>query len=345
MPKKKHAKKKPAKTSHPLAGYKGAARISSSTVPSGGFRSFARAAAPAATKKAVAKAVKTETKKVTQAVKVETKKAVAAAVKPILQEAAGVVEKCGKLMKSRDEQIKELKATVTRCETAISLGNIGRGMRTLHHGHPVSQSTLKKMQQHGRERAKLKREIESQKSAAQEATGRLAKELHSVQERAKQAFMLGNIGRGMRTLHSPSARPAPTAHKPTAHKPKAHKPKAHKATAHHKPKAHKPKAHKPKHHPKPHHAPPMSHAASHTERDHRPIPTGRGRHVEHEANILAGVKIPGKGKTPRHWQFWQCAGPVRTGCGHSGSFVVGDHDERKGIRLRGVQPYPTHGMH
>jgi len=78
----------------------------------------------------------------------------------------------------------------------------------------------------------------------------------------------------------------------------------------------------------------------------RPLPTGGRRHVEQETNILAGVKIPGKGrgKQPKNWTFWQCAGPVRSGCGHSGAFVVGDHDERPGIRLRGQAPFPTHGL-
>lgn len=66
----------------------------------------------------------------------------------------------------------------------------------------------------------------------------------------------------------------------------------------------------------------------------------RMRETEVTASKVIRDATRGKGRV-KNWEFWQCAGPVRTGCGHSGSFVVGDERKRPGIRLRGVQPYPT----
>ena len=258
---------------------------------------------------AIKKAVKAAVK---DAVKVVVKD-----IKPIAEAAKRIADHCATQLKHRDVKIHALEATVKRAEQAIALGNIGRGLRsTVHSSRAVKSLRMA----HGRERARMKKEA--------------VKAIQTVQKRAEQAFMLGNIGRGLRaTVHGhPAHRHGPK------HGPK-HAPVHHLHTPHHAPAkpqaARHSKPHAKPHHAKPHHAEPH-----HKLHGHKPDGVTANE-------ILHGApKGKGSGKSikVKKWNFWQCAGPVRSGCGHSGSFVVGDTEQRKGIRLRGQQPYQTRGQ-
>jgi hypothetical protein len=179
-------------------------------------------------------------------------------------------------------------------------------------------------------------------AAAKQVADQCAKELKEVRAKAEMALALGNIGRGLRTATTGYA----THREAAAH----HRIKGLKTRIHHlREKAkHKHPAH-PAHHPHPAHRPHPAatvHAARPQTLHYTAGMKGKHKkprhaiHREHEvtaSQILGGVRAKGKkggrGKAGKAFDFWVCAGPVRTGCGHGGSFVLGDMTKHEAIRL------------
>ena len=166
-------------------------------------------------------------------------------------------------------------------------------------------------------------------AAAKQVADKCAQELNSVRAKAEMALALGNIGRGMR--HATHGGPQ-TSHikglKTRLSKLRAASRHATMGGAHVHPHTHK------KHGKKGGHS-----VVRHTQTLHR-VGKKHKRHAEEHgisaAAILSGAKRKGKKtiKTHKPYNFWVCAGPVRTGCGHGGSQVLGDKSSHKAIRLR-----------
>jgi hypothetical protein len=199
--------------------------------------------------------------------------------------------------------LKKKDAQIQRLQTAYTRAERAIAIGNIGRGlGTVTHGTVRSARaKAGREKAKVTREAK--------------KAIRKVSERAEEAFMLGNVGRGLRALEAPKARPKPSKRKPPVSGVKA--PAIPKAAR-----------------PTPTKKPPKKPAKAST----------RGKKSAGERDvtadqILAGAK-GGKGAT-KAYEFWQCAGPVRSGCGHKGAFVVGDYEKRPAIRLRGVQPLPT----
>jgi hypothetical protein len=167
-------------------------------------------------------------------------------------------------------------------------------------------------------------------SAAKRVADKCAEELKSVRAKAEMALALGNIGRGMRhaTHGGPQAKHIKGL-KTRLSKLRAASRHATMGGAHVHTHPHK------KHGKKGGHA-----IVHHTQTLHR-MGKKHKRHAEEHgvtaAAILSGAKRKGKKvvKTHKPYNFWVCAGPVRTGCGHGGSQVLGDKSSHKAIRLRG----------
>lgn len=211
-----------------------------------------------------------------------------------------------------------------------------------HHGHRPKKVRVTKMQT-------------AVAAAAKRVADQCASELKEVRAKAEMALALGNIGRGLRSatsggphhryikglksrihhLRHKAAHPADHPAQPHAHP--AHHGRRGKAKSrgHHGPhavvfpgaarpihagyvaghKGKKKKGHKAKHHPAHH---------------------GAEREVS-ASQIMGGMKVKGSRAASRKgkdFNFWVCAGPVRTGCGHGGSHVLGDQTKHKAIRLR-----------
>lgn len=225
------------------------------------------------------------------------------------KKAQKTADKCASDLKKRTTQVTKLQSAYIRCERAIAIGNIGRGLRTATLGSRAMIAKKRKLERmrEGKEKAKLRRQISEQEKASDVATKKAAKE----------GFRLGK-------LEAPAARPAPK-------KRKGKKPTKRKKPT--KAKAPTPIKKPTKGRVKPVRGIPLPKAAR-GDRDRKRKPKATAKEVQ----ILAGVG--GKGPT-KAYRFWTCAGPVRSGCGHSSSFVVGDLKERRAIRIRGTQPLRT----
>lgn len=172
--------------------------------------------------------------------------------------------------------------------------------------------------------------------AAKHVADQCAKELKEVRAKAEMALALGNIGRGMRSathggpqskhirslkgrLSAAKRRASMAGTSLRAHAHPAHGKKHKKAAAH-------------------------SHSVIHrADTLHYQAGKKRGKRKQHHAaegrevsasQILGGMRQKGKKRRGTVVNFWVCAGETRTGCGHGGSYVLGDQTKHKAIRLR-----------
>lgn len=328
MPKKNHPKKK-----------KSAGHPAPSTFLSNARALLERHSKVASTPAAVAVAVKQAEKKIEQQVEKAVEKTMAPVIKAAVKapkQAQEAAEAAASAVRKCAGEMSRMKAELEHCKTAIELGNIGRGIRAAIHGADPAQLSrarekipalrshhmlpeerrrlMRERMRFGHERRALgkahEKAMEAQRAEARKATEMLAKRLEE-QKRHATSAVKGKLA-------APKPRPKPS---------KKAGPKPHKKFADARRRAAE-------------------------QAVHVPIAAGvRGVRMRPEPETTAAEIIRGglkKGKINvkvrgrvKQWEFWQCAGPVRTGCGHSGSFVVGDQVRRPGIRIHGAQPYPT----
>lgn len=323
MPKKKKHSKKSA--SHPAP----------STFLSNARAMLERHSKVASTPAAIAVAVKQAEKKIEEQVEKAVEKTMAPVIKAAVKapkQAQEAAEAAAAAVRKCSGEMTKMKAELEHCKTAISLGNIGRGLR-MGGLEPGERERLRRARmKFGHERRALgkahEKAMEAQRAEARKATEMLAKRLEEQKRHAASAV------KGK--LEAPKPRPKPR--KKTGPKPPPGTrwitPADQKMVDAEMRRLRK-KA-----------GPKRTHPAS------MPIAAGvRGVRIRPEAETTAAEIIQGALKKSKinvkvrgrikQWEHWQCAGPVRTGCGHSGSFVVGDQVRRPGIRLHGAQPYPT----
>lgn len=211
-----------------------------------------------------------------------------------------------------------------------------------HHGHRPKKVRVTKMQT-------------AVAAAAKRVVDQCASELKEVRAKAEMALALGNIGRGLRSATSggPHHRYIKGLKSRIHHlREKAAHPAHHPAHPHAHPAAHPHKGRRGKSKSRGHHVPAVvypgprpihaGYTAGHKGKKkgkHHPAHHGAEREVS-ASQIMGGVRVKGaKGgraasRKGKDFNFWVCAGPVRTGCGHGGSHVLGDMSKHKAVRLR-----------
>jgi hypothetical protein len=317
MPKKSSHK-------HPLAHSKGRHGFGSrSGAPSSKASWPFPAAASVAAQKQIAEQAKKAVKETAQA-----KEAVKKVSKTAAKAVKAASDKWAEQMKKRDEELKKLRSELQHRTTAIELGNIGRGLRKM------SGSMLPE------ERERLRRERIRTSHARRGMTKAHQAAMKKQQAEAKKATEL--LAQRLKNLQSAKAKAPKASHKPgrpasmgglSVPPPRPSAVPAKKSGGKRKKAGRRPS-----------HAPKAPKGMRMAPGDRAPIRMrGAEPSVDASTIIRKGMKMGRvtKGGQVKQWQFWECAGPVRTGCGHSGSFVVGDGVSRAAIRVRGEQPYPT----
>jgi len=355
MPKKS---KKKSKRSHPLAGYKGSARIGKGR---GKGLSPAQVAALAKgqAKLAAMRAAGTipgrgSAKKVVRAVKRAEKRA----EKDVAKAAKRAARKASK-SPSKRRVIKAAKKAVKH--TPVMYGP------NLPPGGVAGIKLMNQMAQHEREttavrvakalRKQYKGVIQKRVvAAAEQVVDKCAEDMKKIKQEAERTFAETRRKyqkkiREAKKAHAKAAtkvaaaaagkpakgkRKKAKAHKVKAHKAKAHKAKAHKAKKPHK--ARKARAGKRRGHPlagyagsariHPGGGKGRSFARPPMEIPTRSYPTGHAGGQVSAADVIKGARTRMKVKG-RMMDFWACAGPVRSGCGSSGHVV-------RGVRIHDV---------